>query len=273
MLVLNSVVGICAVILFIAVLTFSLHKQRIRYRKRRQAVGLCWLQCLRALLACVQRHRGLTTGYLNGSTGLKNEIESLQQEATQNIRDIVAIDPWMESNDRWMAIIQHWARIAGRFEKNSANNNLDQHQALIQNILYLIDDMAQDHDLLLLRSRDNKPLHLSWRELLSAAEYIGQARALGMGVTAAAHCNSVSRIKLKYLCRKITENTARVWSEIKPLKDSEKKVEAILTCISQQIINEKPSISSADYFLLASLALDSLHEQYDNIIEELKDHS
>jgi hypothetical protein len=270
---LNNVYILFVLIVVVCAITFIERRRRIKARNSRQRLGLSWLQSLRVFLASIQRHRGLTTGYLSGSDSLMAEVVALQQKVGKDIGVIACIDPWMEENARWQAITQHWARLAGRFESNNVDNNMNQHNALIQNILYLIDDMAQEHDLLLLHSRNGTPLHLVWRELLLAAEYVGQARALGMGVVAAAHCDSVNRIRLKYLCQKVEENTGRVWRKIKPQGDSQTQVERLLLCISEDVIRNAPSISPADYFLTASSALDGLHEHYDKIVEDIKWHA
>lgn len=270
---LNNIYPIFVFVVVFCVIALIERRRRIKARNNRQRLGLSWLQSLRVFLASTQRHRGLTTGYLSGSHALMEEVLVLQKKVGRDMGVIAGVDPWMEDNARWQAITQHWARLAGRFEGNNVENNMNQHNALIQNILYLIDDMAQEHDLLLLHGRNGKPLHLVWRELLLAAEYVGQARALGMGVVAATHCDSVNRIRLKYLCQKVEENTERVWREIKPQGDSQVQVGRLLLCISEDVIRNTPSISPADYFLQASSALDGLHEHYDKIVEGIKWHT
>jgi len=272
MLMANIVIAISAVFILSFAVWFE-RRRRLSNLRQRQKVGLSWLQSLRVLLADMQRHRGLTTGYLNGDVTLKHDIEQLQHSVGRDITKISAIDPWMEANGRWHAITQHWARLAGRYAKNTAENNMNQHIALIQNLLYLIDDMAQEHELLSLCGRDGKPLRLAWRELLLAAEFVGQARALGVGITTSQRCDSVNRIRLKYLCQKVEENTARVWQQITPVNDSEAKVEALLSCINSDIIKDRPTIAPQAFFLLASDALDGLHGHYDQIVEELKWHA
>jgi nitrate/nitrite sensing protein len=240
---------------------------RKKQRLKRQAIGLSWLQSLRRLLSHIQQHRGLSNGFLNGGKDLLKDIHPLQRKISVDIGNIACIDAWIESNERWQSITQHWARLAGGFERNSAENNLTQHNNLIQSVLYLIDDMAQFHDLLLLKDEHNRPFHLSWRELLSAAEFIGQARAIGTGVAAAGSCDSISRIRLNYLCQKINENTTRVWHDLAPQESQRLSVDKLIACIDEQVVHERVGIQAADFFDVASQALDSLHEQYDSIVE------
>lgn len=254
-----------AVVLLIVVAVYIRKKQR----EQRQAIGVAWLQSLRVLLSHIQQHRGLSTGYLNGSHELMGQIHEVQGAISRDIKTVAALDDWMEHNSRWESITQHWARLSGRFQNNDVDNNLTQHNKLIQNMLYLIDDMAHDHDLLLLKSYNEKPLHFAWRDLLTAAECIGQARAIGTGVVAAKHCDTVSRIRLNYLCQKIERMTQAAWREMPPSESQKDKLSSLITCINADLIRTKPSISVTDFFHVASSALDGLHEQYDSIVQQL----
>ncbi|MGH1372881.1 MAG: hypothetical protein ACRBBW_12635 [Cellvibrionaceae bacterium] len=237
-------------------------------RKIRQTKGLQWLAGFRELLSHIQKHRGLTSGYLSGGKALKLDVELMQSEVSLDLKNITRIDDSIENNSRWCGVTQHWARLAGNYPTHSISHNLSQHNMLIKNVLYLIDDLAQECDLLLLKSRDQKPLHLYWRELLSAAEYIGQARAIGLGVSTAEHCDSISRIRLNYLSEKIEGNTQRLWNELGNDPKQAVCIEQLLECITQQLVLDRPSIAPNDFFELATAAIDSLLEQFDRLVKE-----
>ena len=262
---------VIAIPVFLVIVTMAIvgvaGKRDKKRRAQRQQVGFLWLYRLRILLSHIQQHRGLTAGYLNGSSGLLPEIEELQRKARQDISEVLSIDPWMEGNERWSNINQHWERLSENFRNNNIENNLSQHSTLIQNILFLIEDMAQEHELLLLKTHDQRPLHLLWRELLTAGELIGQSRAIGTAVAAVGHCDSISRIRLNYLCQKIETNIKLVWKEIPPYSDQQEKIDKLLLCVNEDIITTKPSIKPDDFFKTASDALNSLHNQYDQYLE------
>ncbi len=259
-------------IFFILAVTVAAFSARYRQqeRKQRQTKGISWLQSLRKLLAHIQQHRGLGTAYLNGESSLLSKIQTVQQNAGREINAICNIDPTINDDSTWQAITQHWAKVSGNFTKYTAGNNIDQHDKLIQNILYFIDDMAQDHDLLLLHSRNGIPLHFAWRELLTAAECIGQTRALGMGVVASARCDTISRIRMNYLCQKIERTTAAAWEEIPPSSDQKEKVATLVLCIKEDIVQRGRTIDVDSYFKVATDAIDGLHEQYDEIVNNLQ---
>ncbi|GAB3095290.1 hypothetical protein G8770_00860 [Aestuariicella hydrocarbonica] len=237
-------------------------------RKERQIRGLKWLSSLRSLLSHVQQHRGLCSGYLNGESSLILDIERLQREVSRDLMEIATIDLDIEDNPRWKGITQHWARLAGNFQTLKIESCLSQHNHLIKNVLYLIDDLAQESDLYLLKDNKSKPLHVYWRDLLSAAEYIGQARAIGTGVSAASYCDSVSKIRLNHLCQKIETNTGRLWKES---GDSEKQITSVrrlIDCINNELLQDVPSIEPGEFFSLATTAIDSLLEQFDQLVKE-----
>lgn len=253
-----------------AVIATLLQIHARKQQRARQMLGLSWLQSLKSLLSDIQQHRGLSSGYLNGETELLAQIQSLQSRVGRDIDAVRRVDDWMESNDRWIGINQHWARLAGNFRSNAADNNLHQHNMLIQNILYLIDDMALHHDLLRLKVQQDKPFYLLWRDLLSASEYIGQARAVGMGVTARGGCDSISRIKLNYLSKKIDENTAAVGSQLDVSDQCLSSTRELLNIIRTEVVMDNVSLAPKEYFSQASRALNSLHSEYDALIESVR---
>ncbi|MES3006906.1 MAG: nitrate- and nitrite sensing domain-containing protein [Pseudomonadota bacterium] len=241
-------------------------RRRRLQRQRRQSLGLAWLHSLRIMLAKVQQHRGLSGAFLNGRKELLLQLQSLQYDIERELREIPAADRWMEENQRWQGIASHWQRLVQHFQSNSAANNLIQHNLLIKNVLCMIDDMAQAHDLLALRSRDGKPLYVAWRDLLLASECVGQARALGTSILSSGSCDTVAKIRLRYLIQKIEASTAKVWAQIPASQENVDKLEILLKCIETELIGARSRISVPEYFAIATAAIDSLFEQYDTII-------
>lgn len=256
--------GACVLGFFLFVVT----RNRKQLRTARQILGLQLLASLRIVLAHIQQHRGLTNGYLHGNSASAGDIQQLQNEVSRNFASIAAIDNSIEGNELWQGITQHWARLAGKYKKIERENNLAQHNQLIKNMLYLIDDVAQNCDLLMLRNGQKKPLHHYWRGLLAAAEYIGQARAIGTGVAAAGRCDKISRQRLNYLCRQIEINTGELWLEAGSGVSEPEEISHLLECINQQLLCETPTINPGDYFALATAAIDRLLDQFDRLIKE-----
>jgi hypothetical protein len=257
---------IMALVLLLVIISFSMTKKR--KRKDRQDIGFQWLATLRLLLAYIQKHRGMSIGFINGGTDLAIQINELHSKVESVTQHIIAINPSINDNQRWVSLIDHWQRIKANYPTFESENNLVQHNQLIKNVLYLIDDIAQDCELLLLKDQQQKPLYIYWRELLTAAEHIGQARAIGIGVSTVASCSSVSRIRLKHSCQKIEDNTKALWKEIESNPQQEACVLKLIDCINNHLTGDKVTIGPKEYFAIATDAIESLFRQFDYMIKE-----
>ena len=261
-----GVVSALIVLLISAGIVAVLLRRFQTLRLQRQQLGLEWMRRLKDLLSHMQKHRGLSNAFLNGSESALADIELLQSDIQLDLKGLMVTGEWVANDLRWQNITQHWQKLSDSFSTLPADNNLNQHNQLIQSLLFSIDDVAQRYDLLLLKCPDEIPLHLSWREILPIAECVGQARAVGVGVAVQNHCDSVARIRLNYLRQKIETNTQLLWREIAPDQKQQTSVAVLLECIEHKIIKERPDIDAEDYFALATAALEGLHQQFDAMI-------
>lgn len=253
----------------VLILAFLATRRRRKQRRQRQQRGLRWLEALRKMLDLLQQHRGLSTGYLNGSTSLLTQIKQLQAHIRDTQAQIIGVHASIQQNDRWQALSEHWARLTDKFRSLSTPDNLRQHNQLIQSLLYLIDDIAQQTDLLLLKNTGDQPLILAWRELLTAVECVGQARAVGTGAVAAGQCDTITRIRLNYLYQKIERTCSLAWETLPPSALQRTRVESLLTCIQEELLGRaRPTLEVKAYFNTASDAVASLYEQYDHLVAD-----
>lgn len=235
----------------------------------RQALGILWLKQLRVILSKAQKHRGLSSGYLNGDQSSLSELNRLQTGINRDIQDIQALGEWMKKNERWKVITEHWGRLSKRFKDLDPANNMNQHNVMIQNILYLIEDMADEHSLIRLTGTSRRSVEFLWKDLLQTIEYMGQARAIGTGVAARGKCGSVERIKLNYLHKKIERGASLVLGDLPESVIAQREVSALLEYIDTKILGSACAISPADYFAAATKALESLYSQYDLTVNKL----
>lgn len=237
------------------------HRERRRVAHR-VAQGLAYIKNLRLLLTHMQQHRGLTTGYLSGNQDLGEDIALLGKRIARDIQDSQAVGNWLQPNAIWQNILDHWERLSAHFSNNDINQNLRQHNLLISNLMYLIDDLAEAHRLQRNVALTKEPE--DWRDLLVIAETIGQARALGTGVAAKGICTSVQRIQLHHLCHQIEQHLQ------KPLPDlTQVGIRELLACIQQKVVLDRPGISAPEYFKLASSSLNLVLELFDSQINRL----
>lgn len=238
----------------------------LRRRTRQASVlftqGINYIKLLRSLLTYIQQHRGLTTGYINGNFAAKVDIETLEATIKRTISAVDGAGEWMHDNVKWSSLIDHWSRLSALYTQGDADKNFKQHNILIANLLYLIDDVADVHHLTKLTG---DTMDTDWRYLLSIAEYIGQARALGTGVAAKRECSSVLRIQLNHLRNKIASSIDSTWPD-----QSRTEIQYLLHCIETQLIVDRPSIEAGDYFKLATRCIEHVLNQFDRQIERLQ---
>ena len=236
-------------------------------RKKRQAAllftqGVEYIKLMRGLLTFMQQHRGLTTGFINGNFSAQPDIERIAIKIKRIISELDDAGEWLQSNVKWASLIDHWDRLKEFYLQEDADKNFKQHNILIANLLYLIDDIAEEHHL---SKITGDVMDTDWRYLLSIAEYIGQARALGTGVAAKGECSNVLRVQLNHLHNKISSSVDASWPE-----KSRVEIQQLLSCIETQLVIDYPSIQANDYFSLATRCIDHVLEQFDRQIERLQ---
>lgn len=227
--------------------------------------GIIYLKKIRKFLTYIQQHRGLTNSYLNGNLAVVAEIDRIEALITKETVDLYAVEGWIRGNSKWDSIVDHWLRISTHYKTVDAEVNLKQHNNLIANLLYLIDDLAYAHHLGkigLIEAAD-----ANWRNLLFIAEYIGQARALGMGVVSKGVCTNVLRIQLNHLLVKIESNINPSWAE-----SIQQDFRSFLTAIEDQVITDTPSITPAAYFKLATGCIEHVLSEFDQQVEKIQFH-
>lgn len=247
---------------------FITKKRNQRQLRIKQRKGISWLHSMRMLLTHLQKHRGLTSGYHGGETALLKEINSIQREIQQDCAAISLIGDGIQKNERWSGITEHWSRLSRQYQSLNIDSNLSQHNRLITNLLYLIEDIAETHELKKLSDEPTK-VSFVWKELLIAAEHIGQARALGTAITAAGRCSSVSRIRMTYLKNKIDDTTRTAGHNLDVPAQLQSQVSNFLSCINDKVMVDSPQVSAQEYFGIATHCLESILAQFDSELQAL----
>lgn len=243
---------------------------------------LAQLNSLKSLLIQIQKHRGLTTGYLHGEKTLQADIKTVRADVNKLWASLVSNHPSLTKDKLFEGISSHWQRLETRALTIEANNNIDQHNRLITNLLYLIENQTEKNSLLVALSRE-AGLDVIWKELLDTIEAIGQTRAIGMGIVSEGKSSALDRIKLKYLNDRVStqfESLNKVFLERKPgekrviilddkhstsaIKNAQTKISELQSFIETKLLNSSvDSRSGADFFQLASAAIAPLNELFD----------
>ncbi len=245
---------------------------RRRERQRRQA-ALAALKTLRVLLERAQQHRGLRNVLLRGDAQLEPRVQRLRQDIEDSFRQLTPCAALLAGQPHWPAVQQAWGQIQrlGR----DIDENLKCHNVLVNELLYLLEDLAWDSGLHSLPT--GQAVGAIWRETLRAAECVGQARALGTLIASQGRCSGVEHIRLSFLRDKAEGSAALAFRELQglslghSLERARQQLNALLALIDQQLLlNESVEVTADDYFSRATEALSALFALVDQVLHQLE---
>ncbi len=260
-------------------LFYGLHRRQQRQKQRHIQSNIRQLALLRALIAGFQRHRGLSNGVLCGDASLGQDLAAARDGLDRHIRTAQELDS--THRDAWNGLIDHWSRMREGRSSDPANN-LAQHHLIIRNSIFLMEDVASEVDLSEGRAALGY-LPCIWREVVQAAEWAGQARALGTGIAAAGQSSAEQRVRMRFLYQKIQLLAGTAFATLRrhvaehPQSDAfrlaqrEQVVEDFLRCMEQELLGqERPLIAAKSYFQRATQAIDELLALVDTALHQLQ---
>jgi hypothetical protein len=269
----------------------------LRIKKHNNNVKICLclnkLERLKNLFIHIQRHRGLTSACLQGDQNVRVTVQGLRVSLDKQWLDLTIAFPDLLEDSLFEGVYSHWDRLKIRWENQAMKNNIDQHNRLINNLLFLIENHAVQHIELSQISRASG-LDVIWKELLEMIEAIGQTRAIGVGMVAAKISSPIERIQLKFLIEKLNRHLTELdsaiesdnhfpdksyginmqWSKVL-IVEAKKNAEVFSSFILNNLVSENDiAVSTEDFFKLASDAIEPLDSIFDRTTELLiKAHS
>lgn len=260
-------------------LLYGLHRRLQRQKRQHMQLNIRQLALLRALISGFQRHRGLSNGVLCGDASLSHDLVTARRGLDQHIRAAQDFDS--THRDSWNSLIDHWSRMREGHSSDRANNLL-QHHLIIRNSIFLMEDVANEIDLTEGRA-ELRYLPCIWREVVQAAEWAGQARALGTGIAAAGQSSAEQRVRMRFLYQKIELLAGTAFATLQrhatdhPLADvfrlqhREQVVEDFLRCTKEELLDqEQPVIAAKTYFQRATQGIDELLALVDAALAQLQ---
>jgi len=240
-----------------------LHVQKIK--KQKQIEGLNVLKRCKIILTLLQQHRGLTTAYLNGGETLLKRIIPLEEDINAKIHQIDLEEAWLKNNLMWNGIKDHWERLLNNYSTYQSEHNFRQHCNLIINLLKLIEYCAEQYNLRGLFSKHLKNPDFIWSQLLITAENIGQIRAIGTSIAAAKKASNIQLIHLNYLQICINDFLN------KPNQPFDNKIISdFLNTVNNEIISSSITISTDQFFNLATVVIDDLLNKSDHYLNNFE---
>lgn len=264
----HVLIQIIPILLVAAVLAIGL--MRHQAARQQQTQGVIWLQAMRLLITHIQRHRGLSSGVLNGDWSLQANLEDVRLQVSRDFDQIGGVGEWIGQHEGWHTITQHWARLAGNTSQLSIARNMDQHNRLIKNILVFIDDIAIQHHLHAgMYAKTN-----IWRDLLMLAEYIGQIRALGTVIASSRGewddpVMNRTRQDIQNLGQDLISALEMPRCRAGLDGDNLQRILDFLSYVDLQLLREGPLVSAADFYGVATDVLDRLYERFDEELAQV----
>ena len=281
-------VTVLIVAILLGVMAFVSHRQKTI---KHNSVRLCIdkLGKLKTLLILIQQHRGLSTGFINGDTNLQTSIDIKRSELDRQWDLIERTFPEIKEDQLFSGIASHWQRLKTRWSKQTASNNIEQHNRLILNLLYLIENHAEQN-IALAKFCRHSGLDVIWNELLDTIEALGQARAIGMSMVAAKQSSAVERVQLNFLLEKVTLRMNKLREcLVRPVSDdhsikaidkywandylckADKSVAVLFNLIEQHLFkNRIDDLASDHFFQLASAAIEPLDTLFTHATETIE---
>lgn len=260
---------------------FMVVKAKINRHKliAKQSAGLSYIKKIRNIILFTQQHRGLSSAWLNGDTSVKAKLDELKA-GVKTQRDFLQMTP-IEQTERWQSFIDHWQRLTQNAHI-SVDNSFEQHTAMIKNLIYLVEDTAENYHLTMDHITELPKVGYVWRELVLASEGVGQSRAIGVGVATQKMCSSVNKIKLNFLIQNMEISTKHMLGELSCLDQEQRehgqltqgaihKVNELINTIKNELVSPtKVSINNTDYFELASNTIEAINAVFDHQIRQLE---
>lgn len=242
------------------------------------------LELMKALLINIQKHRGLTSGCLNGDTSLEGAIQEIRFQTDQLWRKLSPRNEALTQSSLYEGVHTHWHRLKERWREQTVDNVIDQHNRLILNLLYLIENHAEDNADLVKIGRE-QGIDMIWTDLLETIEAIGQTRAIGTGIVASGRSSAVERIRLKFLIEKVEQHIAKLHQALQKNQllghqaqtytiQALVNAKSLTDFINGHLMTEKNRELSAEHFFgLASASIEPLDKLFSNSTQRLKELS
>lgn len=241
---------------------------RKKYLAQRRA--LKQYELVLALIRSIQQHRGLSQGVISGDALLYNRLSDVQREISYLIESLNKSLSGALA-ERWESFFDHWSRLRGNAVKCAAEDSFQQHNQMINNLLYLSENICNNWDLGY--GKDHQLSQGLWRKLLVLSECIGQSRALGASALVRGEASYLELIRFQLLSEKIDDRLHSMdhsisADAINKLEEAVQPVRDALTYFTSDIT--KYPYSSQEYFAIATTSLDHVTSVLDIELTKMK---
>ena len=241
----------------------------------------------------LQLHRGTSVQWLGG----RSEAEPTLRRLREEIKPLLArIGKQLQADPMFTKPAKQWADINSAYErliadmdaqKVSAKDVVPRHQGLIQPTIELISGIADASGLILEPDAANYFLVTTLAEYLPlVAENLGSVRAIGANMLTTKDFSPENRFHLDTELKgavkmhahaldqmgKATEGSAIMREGLTPAaKASSDALEAFSKLTRAELMVEKPSVGTAEFFAQGTVAVDAQYKLMEQCLSVLKD--
>lgn len=275
MTIISIIITVFIIVLIVTLITLKKNRDRQQYN-----ATLPKIIQLRSLITLLQKHRGMCASFLQGDQTSLTVIKTISSKIPHSIEQLDN-SPIINQNARWLGFKDHWKRLKDNGITLSLEKSIEQHTDLVTNLLYLLEDIAEQQGLDKTAFEHIPHISLLWRELPFTAEYIGQSRILGTAIISAGLATPDDKVKLGDLETQISQLVKDVFQQIQsngPVKPEQQQfiqlaIEACQTftnIIRKELLsNREITIKPSDYFKVATRSIDAIHRLLDSELQGL----
>ncbi|MCF6235255.1 MAG: hypothetical protein L3J70_02565 [Gammaproteobacteria bacterium] len=279
---------VVSAILALTITTIHCKRSALFIRHQRQGIGA--IGEIRKLIEFMPQHRGMSNSLLLGDDSFKEKIIEVQNKVDKSIQEIDKTGDIEGKLLRWKIIKADWVSLKNCYSGLSASKSFQQHSDLINEVLYLIVDVANDSGLYFHEDKKCRDLTVGlFYYLPMMIEFVARARGVGAGVAAQNRVIISARIKLQFLHKRVNKSLESIHSTLaQSLADTSyqgQSPEVLITeglqptyffmhILQENLLGERGvAISSTEYFDAGTSAISTSFELFDTLIPIVNDYS
>lgn len=168
-----------------------------------ESQGLKVAHTLNSIIDLSQKHRGLSTSYLQGKTDFAPAIDEVEQKLKTQLQ---SIDPLINTSElqslspAWQQLKPQLESMANNWKQQKAGDNFSTHTQTITQALKMMGDIAHKSGLALDPETDSYYLQdVFFNQILSVSEALAQARGIGSRLAVAKSATTEEQITMSTL--------------------------------------------------------------------------
>ncbi|HEX5802737.1 MAG TPA: methyl-accepting chemotaxis protein [Azospira sp.] len=257
---------------------------------RRELDAVVVVKPLLQTIQATQQHRGLSAAVVGGNAGLAAQREEKARDVAQLLQRVEPLlTDSLRRSETWQGVRADWARIEGEGLKLDVSANVAAHTATIGRMLRFLTQVSDEFELTLDPEAGSFYLiDTAIFKLPTMLETLGRMRAMGTGVLATKRLEPTQAIALNVFLAELDktrsdyelnlDKTARANPAVAPaLKTSADELASAVrqlgSAVRDDILGERFTIASQDYFQQATRTIDAgyrqLHETMVPTLEHL----